>query len=109
MSRPCTVVVRVTPLPGHAQFVRSLILELLPTIRRIEGCEEYRLFDAVDGDLLLIEKWSSRECWRAHFEAPAILRLKAELAEKVVLPVERLEMYEADDGDDRSRRSRVTR
>jgi len=109
MSRPCTVVVRLTPLPGHAQFVRSLILELLPAIRRIEGCEEYRLFDAVDGDLLLIEKWSSGEYWRAHFEAPAILRLKAELAERVVLPVERLEMYEADDGDDRSRGSRVTR
>ena len=96
MSRPCTVVVRLTPLPGHAQFVRSLILELLPTIRRIEGCEEYRLFDAVDGDVLLIEKWSSRERWRAHFEAPAILRLKAELADRVVVPVERLEMYEAD-------------
>jgi quinol monooxygenase YgiN len=69
---------------------------LLPTIRRIEGCEEYRLFDAVDGDVLLIEKWSSRERWRAHFEAPAILRLKAELADRVVVPVERLEMYEAD-------------
>jgi quinol monooxygenase YgiN len=89
--------------------VRTLILELLPTIRQIEGCEEYRLFDAVDGDLLLIEKWSSREYWRDHFEAPAILRLKAELADRVVLPVERLEMYEADDGDDRSRGSRVTR
>jgi hypothetical protein len=30
------------------------------------------------------------------------LRLKAELADRVVVPVERLEMYEADD-DDRSR------
>jgi quinol monooxygenase YgiN len=91
------------PLPGQRQFVRSLILELLPTIRRIEGCEEYRLFDVVDGDVLRIEKWSSREHWRAHFEAPAILRLKAELADRVVLPVERLELYEADDDDDGSR------
>ena len=109
MSRPCTVVVRLTPLPGHAQFVRLLILELLPTIRRIEGCEEYRLYDAVDGDVLLIENWSSREHWRAHFEAPAILKLKAGLADRVVVPVERLEMYEADDGDDRSGDHRVTR
>jgi quinol monooxygenase YgiN len=45
---------------------------------------------------LLYERFVSREHWQAHFEHPAILRLKAELADKVELPVERLEAYPAE-------------
>lgn len=93
---PCTVFVRLTPLPGHAAFTRSLILELIPEIRTIDGCEVYELFDAVDGDLMIYERWTSREHWQAHFEAPSILRLKTELADRVELPVERLETYPAE-------------
>lgn len=95
MTKPCTVFVRLRPLPGHAAFTRSLIRGLLPDIHAIEGCEHYELFDAVDGDLMIYERWSTRELWQAHFENPAILRLKAELADKVELPVERLETYPA--------------
>ena len=95
MSTPCTVFVRLTPLPGKREFARALLLELLPEIQAIEGCEEYRLFDAVNGDLMLYERFSSREHWLAHFDAAPIVRLKAELAEAVELPVERLETYEA--------------
>ena len=86
---------RLTPLPGKREFARALILELIPEIQALEGCEEYRLFDAVDGDLMLYERFTTREYWQAHFEAAPILRLKAELADAVVLPVERLETYEA--------------
>jgi quinol monooxygenase YgiN len=92
---PCTVFVRLRPLATHEAFVRALILELLPDIRAIDGCDVYELFDAVDGDLMLYERWSSREHWQAHFDQPAIVRLKRELADKVELPVERLEAYPA--------------
>ena len=95
MSAPCTVFVRLTPLPGKREFARALILELIPEIRALQGCEEYRLFDAVDGDLMLYERFTTREHWQAHFGAAAISRLKAELADAVVRPVERLEAYEA--------------
>jgi quinol monooxygenase YgiN len=95
MSAPCTVFVRLTPLPGKRAFARALILELIPEIRALDGCEDYRLFDAVDGDLMLYERFTTREHWQSHFGAPAIIRLKAELADAVVLPVERLEAYEA--------------
>jgi quinol monooxygenase YgiN len=44
---------------------------------------------------MIYERWTSKELWQAHFEHPAILRLKAELADKVELPVERLEAYPA--------------
>lgn len=96
MTTPCTVFVRLKPLPGQAQVTRSLILERLAQLRAIEGCEVYDLFDAVDGDLMLYERWSTREHWQAHFEHPAIIALKAELADKVELPVERLEAYAAE-------------
>ncbi len=95
MSAPCTVFVRLTPLPGKREFARALILELLPDIRSLEGCEEYRLFDAVDDDLMLYERFATREHWQAHFDSPPIVRLKEELADAVELPVERLETYEA--------------
>ena len=91
----CTVFVRIIPLPGHRDATRELILELLPQIRTLPGCEEYRLFDAVTGELMLSERWSTREQWQAHFEAAPIQRLKTELADKVELPVERSETYEA--------------
>ena len=92
---PCTVFVRLRPLPGHEEFARSLIVDLIPEIRGIAGCELYELFDAVDGDLVIYERWTTREHWQAHFEQPAILRLKNELADRVELPVERLEAYPA--------------
>ena len=95
MTQPCAVFVRLKPLTGQREETRSLILKLLPDIRGIAGCEEYRLFDAVDGDLMLYERWTSRELWQAHFDEPAIVQLKAALADKVELPVERLESYEA--------------
>lgn len=93
MDSPCTVFVRLRPLPVHAAFTRSLIRELLPDIHAIEGCEEYELFDAVDGDLMIYERWSTRGLWQAHFENPAILWPKPELTDMVELPVERLETY----------------
>jgi len=95
MDAACTVFVRLKPLPGRRDFTRELILELLPDIRAIEGCEEYRVFDAVDGDLMIYERFTTREHWQAHFDAPPIVRLKEELADAVELPVERLETYEA--------------
>lgn len=94
MSGPWAVFVRLRPLAGKREFTRALILELLPDIRAEEGCEECRLFDAVDGDLMLNERFTTREHWHALFDAPAIVRLKAELADAVELPVERLETYE---------------
>jgi quinol monooxygenase YgiN len=97
MTTPTTVFVRLSPLPGQREFTRSLISELLPDIRALQGCEVYDLFDEVGGDLMLLERWSSREDWQAHFDAPPILRLKAELAQRVELPVERLETYPASD------------
>ena len=51
------------------------------------------MFNAVNGDIVLFEQWESRGSWQAHFDTEPIRWLQAELADKVELPVERLEMY----------------
>lgn len=100
MTTPCIVIVRLVPLAGKREAVVRLLRELIPEIQRGPGCEKYALLEAVDGDVVLIEKWSSREHWQAHFEWAPIVRLKKELADSVVLPVERLETYPHPTGDD---------
>jgi len=44
---------------------------------------------------MIYERFTTRERWQEHFDAPPIIRLKEELADAVELPVERLETYEA--------------
>ncbi len=95
MDAPCTVFVRLKPPPRKKRLHPRPHCGAAPEIRALEGCEEYRVFDAVDGDLMLYERFSTREHWQEHFDAPPIIRLKAELADAVELPVERLESYEA--------------
>ena len=59
------------------------------------GCELYDLYRAVDNRVVLIEHWSSRDAWQAHFDTPAIERLKRDLTPLLSQPAERVEMYEA--------------
>ena len=41
---------------------------------------------------MLFERWESREIWQAHFDTEPIKWLQKELADKVELPVERIEL-----------------
>ena len=93
MTRTCTVVVPIMPLEGAKEQVLALFDELLPEISRGPGVLKYELYERVEGGLVLIEEWQSREAWQAHFEWDSIKRLKAELPALVEMPVERWEMY----------------
>ena len=93
MDTHCTVFVRLTPLPGHADTVVGIIKELLPEIRSAQGCLTYEIFAEVSGDVVLYEVWATRVDWQAHFETDAIQKLQELLSEKVELPAERLETY----------------
>ena len=93
MDAHCTVFVRLTPLPGHADTVVGIIKELLPEIRSAQGCLTYEMFSEVSGEVMLHEVWATRDDWQAHFETRAIGELQELLKDKVELPVERLETY----------------
>ena len=96
MPRVCTVIVPLTPLAGHYDTVLGIVDEVIADIRQGPGCLRYEVWEEVSGRIVLIEEWESRDHWQAHFDWEPILRLKRELADKVILPVERWEMYERD-------------
>jgi quinol monooxygenase YgiN len=96
MASPCTVVVTLEPLPGCADQVEAVVSRECDEIRSAAGCERYELYRAVDDSVVLIERWSTREHWQAHFDVPAIARLKRDLTPLLAAPATRLEMYSTD-------------
>ena len=84
------------PLEGMLESCKGILREKLPEIRKIEGCEEYSLFVSTEGELVIYERWTSREAWQNHFETQPIRDLKEQLASLVQIPVERLETYSAE-------------
>ena len=93
MSQSPTVVVTLWPQAGYVSQVEQIIAREIDEIRQAEGCELYELFIGVDGRVVLLERWSTREAWQAHFDTPAIERLKRDLTPLLSQPAERVEMY----------------
>jgi quinol monooxygenase YgiN len=93
MSEPCHVIVTLTPRPGLVDDVVRVLSQELAEIRRIKGCEVYELFRGVNQSVVLVERWSSSDSWKNHFESEAIIRLKKELTPLLASPADRLEMY----------------
>ncbi|MFZ9105934.1 MAG: putative quinol monooxygenase [Pontimonas sp.] len=93
MTAPTTVIVVLTPLAGRTDDVIEAMNSEIEEILRADGCELYDMFERVDGSVILIERWRDREAWQAHFETPAIMRLKDALTPLLATPAERWEMY----------------
>ena len=91
----CTVLVTLTPLAGLADDVVGVMNAEIEEIRLAEGCELYEMYRRVDGVVVLVERWSSRDTWQAHFDTEAIVRLKEALTPLLAKPAERWELYEA--------------
>jgi len=93
MSEPCHVIVTLTPRPGLFDDVVGAVSQELAEIRQVEGCEVYELFRGMNHSVVLVERWSSRDSWKKHFDSAAIMRLKTELTPLLAVPADRLEMY----------------
>ena len=93
MSEATTVIVVLTPLAGRTDDVIGAMNSEIEEIRRADGCELCDMFECVDGAVILIERWRDRDAWQAHFETPAIMRLKEALTPLLATPAERWEMY----------------
>lgn len=93
------MVVTLTPHPEHYAKVRDLVHEVIPDINKDPGCVLYAPHDTTNGQLVLIEAWADRDAWLAHFELPAIKRLKQELPPWLAAPASRVEMYGLEVGD----------
>lgn len=93
MNTPCIVIATFTPAAGHGEAVRQVLRDSIPLVHQEDGCELYALHEDVDGRLVLIEKWASREAWQVHVAQPSVPALHASLAGLLAHDVGVAEMY----------------
>lgn len=93
MSSPCIVIAIFEPLPGRVDEVKSLLAEVAPEVHHEEGCELYALHSEVNGKLVFIEKWTTRELWQIHNDAPSVQKITAGVAGLLERDVLVMEMY----------------
>jgi len=96
MSQPkCRVIAIFQPNIESYEEVKQLLLEITPLVYLEPGCEEYDLHETVDGRLIQIETWTTRELWVSHGDQENVARIRAGIAGKLKQDVEVIEMYAA--------------
>lgn len=91
----CTVVATFEPKPEFLQEVRTLLLEQAEIVKGEPGCEYYDLYDQVNGNLVFVEAWSTRELWMIHNDAATVSAINAGVEGKLQKPVSVQELYAA--------------
>jgi quinol monooxygenase YgiN len=91
----CTVTATFEPKPEFREEVRKLLLEQAAIVRGEPGCEYYDLYDEVNGNLVFVEAWTTRELWMIHNGAPTVAAINAGVEGKLVKPVAVQELYAA--------------
>ncbi|MFM7029985.1 MAG: putative quinol monooxygenase [Micrococcales bacterium] len=93
MTEICTIVAIFTPKPEHQTEVKELLLTVTPRVHQEAGCEFYTLNEDVEGRLIHIEAWSSRDLWQAHMLQPTVRQILSGVEGKLVRDIEVYEMY----------------
>jgi quinol monooxygenase YgiN len=91
----CTVTATFEPIPEFRNEIRKLLLEQAEIVRTEEGCEYYDLYDDVNGNLVFIEAWGTRELWMIHNDAPTVAAILKGVEGKLLSPVLVAELYKA--------------
>ena len=91
----CTVLATFEPKPEFRDEIRALLLEQAAIVRSEPGCEYYDLYDQVNGNLVFVEAWSTRELWMIHNDAPTVATINSGIEGKLFTPVSVQELYAA--------------
>ena len=89
----CTVLATFEPKPEFRDEIRALLLEQAAIVRTEPGCEYYDLYDQVNGNLVFVEAWSTRELWVIHNDAETVKTINAGVEGKLLKPVFVQELY----------------
>jgi quinol monooxygenase YgiN len=89
----CVVVATFHVKPEHREEVRALLLTEQAVVLTEPGCLTYALHDDVNGDLVFVESWESREAWKLHDQADSVKRIQAGIAGKLNSDVRIQELY----------------
>ena len=68
------VVATITPKPEHTDEVAAAFAGVIPQVHAEDGCELYALH-ADDKELVMVERWTSREALKKHGTDSAGLRV----------------------------------
>ncbi len=91
----CTVIATFEPKPEFREEIRQLLLEQAKIVRTETGCEYYDLYDEVNGNLVFVEAWTTRELWMKHNEAATVKTINQGVEGKLQKPVFVQELYAA--------------
>jgi len=91
----CTVTATFTPIPDHTESIKEFLLQEAVLVRKEEGCRYYDLYESVNGELVFIEAWDSRELWMKHNDAPTVSRINEFVEGKLQKQVQVQELYQA--------------
>ncbi len=98
MTTVCTVIAIFTPKPEFASEVKALIQRITPLVHEEAGCEFYTMNEDVDGRIIHIEAWSSREHWQEHSKQQNVAAIWAGIQGKLQKDVEIIELYNVPTG-----------
>jgi len=99
VSNPCIVVAIITPQPDHYDEVLAVLTDVTPDVHHEAGCELYAIHEEVNGRILFVEKWTTRQLWQEHLGLDTVARIKAGVAGKLQEDINVMEMYGAPVGD----------
>ena len=93
MTEVCTVIAIFTPKPEHLDEIKALLSRISPLVHEEAGCDFYALHQDVEGRLIFVEAWATRQLWIEHMEEPTVKEILADVEGKLVKDVEVFELY----------------
>jgi quinol monooxygenase YgiN len=93
MTEICTVVAVFSPKPEHYKEVYDLLLRITPLVHEEPGCEFYTMNEDVEGRIIQIEAWTTKQHWVDHIEAPTVKEILSTVEGKLLKDIEVFEMY----------------
>lgn len=88
----CVVVAVIRPKDGAHEKVREVLTSVIPEVHREAGCELYALHDGISGELVFVEKWTTRDLWQDHMNGPTVAAIGAGVDGLLDAPVEIFEL-----------------
>lgn len=93
MTDICTVVAIFTPKTEHYGEIYDMLLRITPLVHEEPGCEFYTMNEDVEGRIIQIEAWTTKQHWLDHIEAPTVREILATVEGKLTKDIEVFEMY----------------
>ena len=94
IKNKCRVIAIFHPKPEFHAEVKSLLETITPEVYLEPGCELYQLHESVDGQLVFVETWTTREHWVTHGQHENVAKIQAGIKDKLESDVLVMEMYE---------------